>query len=66
MQVNSGVAVRTKVLVAFAATVAPVLMPPLAYLAAGRPAHRQVEENLYRFNKKLDMGNQVELATAKM
>jgi methyl-accepting chemotaxis protein len=64
--VNSGVKIRTRILVAYVAMLALVLMPLVVYLAAGRQAHRQLEQILYRFNKKLDIGNQVELATTEM
>jgi len=43
-----------------------VVTPLIAYLAAGRQTHRQLEEILYRDNKKLDIGTQVELATTEM
>ena len=53
-------------MVAFAAMLVLVAMPLVAYLAAGRQAHKELEEILYRYNKKLDIGNQVELATTEM
>ncbi len=53
-------------MVAFAAMLALVAMPLVAFLAAGRQAHRELEEVLFRFVRKLDIGNQMELATTEM
>ncbi len=58
--------IRRKVLWAYTALLVLVLVPLAAYLVAGRQAHRQLEEVLFHYNKKLDTGTQVELATTEM
>ncbi|HEV2444593.1 MAG TPA: methyl-accepting chemotaxis protein, partial [Candidatus Sulfopaludibacter sp.] len=48
------------------ALIAVILAPLGAYLISGRQSHRQLEEVLNRYNRKLDIGTQVELATTEM
>ena len=63
---RNGLTLGTKLLGAFTAMVLLILAPLVAYLISGRQAHRQLEEVLNRYNRKLDIGNQVELATTEM
>jgi len=63
---RNGPTIGTKLLGAFAAMVALILAPLVAYLESGRQAHSQLKEVLYRYNKKMEVGTQVELATTEM
>ena len=63
---RNGLTIGTKLLGAFAVMIALILTPLVAYLESGRQAHSQLEEVLYRYNRKMDTGTQVELATTEM
>jgi len=58
--------VRTKLLVSISAMLALVLVSLGAYLAESRHAHQQLERVFDKYNRKLDIGNAVELATTEM
>jgi len=63
---RNGLTLGSKLMGAFAAMIALILTLLGAYLQSGRQAHSQLEEILYRYNKKMDIGTQVELATTEM
>jgi methyl-accepting chemotaxis protein/methyl-accepting chemotaxis protein-1 (serine sensor receptor) len=63
---RNGPTLGTKLLGVFACMLALIVTPLGAYLESGRQAHGQLREILDRYNKKMDIGTQVELATTEM
>ncbi|MGA2118629.1 MAG: methyl-accepting chemotaxis protein [Bryobacteraceae bacterium] len=55
-----------KHILAFVGMLVLVLVPLVAYVDACRHARAQLDEVLHRYNRKLDAGAQVELATTEM
>ena len=63
---RNGLTIGTKLSGGFAVMLALVLTPLGAYLESGRQSQRRLEEILNRYNRKMDIGAQVELATTEM
>lgn len=63
---QSGLTVGKKLFTVFAAMSALLLVLVFIYVASYRQSGRVLDAVLYRYNRKLDIGSQVELATTEM
>ena len=63
---RSRLSFRAKLLISFSAVLALIFVPLVAYVDSCRHAQRQLDAVLHLYNRKLDIGAQVELATTEM